>query len=269
MTYRNDIMRPCSLLQNTSPSSGEMAAPLAHPKEEAAEEKSMALNWSEHPGCFERHLQRKYGNPLFPPDARAVTQEQVDLARLIDWAEAEEVRQRFLSLAGRIAKAPESVPYAEALDVRKAIDDLLARAAEIGGPLKDDVPEFFRMYELAVQEMLAALHDKPDLAEQLRFALAVSTEKRKRFNNPFVAQLERKDTPIRPEEVIPSLLSETPETIRLMVEMVSDQPGALSVLRASVSELVANSAEARKILIRQPEKLMALGLSALGLRTSR
>jgi hypothetical protein len=39
------------------------------------------LEWSENPGCFERHLKRKQDNPLFPEPDRKVTQEQIDEAR--------------------------------------------------------------------------------------------------------------------------------------------------------------------------------------------
>jgi hypothetical protein len=218
------------------------------------------LIWSQNPGCFERHLQRKYRNPLFPPDVPTVAQEQIDQARVKDSLEAEEVRQRFWSLLHRVRDRDASVPCGEALNVRKEFDNLLSRTAEIGGPLHEVVPKLFEMYEAVVHDILASLYDHNDLEKQLRVALAFSAERRRLFNNSFVAQLRRMDTPIRPDEVIPSLLSETPETIRLMVEVLSDHPEAVAALQDSASKLMANSPEARNILLGQPEKLAALGL---------
>jgi hypothetical protein len=52
-----------------------------------------SIVWSDQPGCFERHLLRRYNNPLFPPDLQLVTQAQVDAARQRDLEE----RQAFLA----------------------------------------------------------------------------------------------------------------------------------------------------------------------------
>jgi hypothetical protein len=218
------------------------------------------LEWSRNPGCFERHLQRKCGNPLFPPEVRDVTQREIADARKRDSIEAEDARNRFLALIRRIAANPGTVPTTEALDVRKEFDDLLTRAAEIGDVLKDDMPEIFQMYESVVRDILASSNGHPDLGRKLGNALTLSAERRKLFNNSFVAQLRRPDTPIQPNEVVPSLLGETPNTIRLMVEMLSDQPEVVGVLQRATAELMANSSEVRNILRKQPEKLSALGL---------
>jgi hypothetical protein len=207
------------------------------------------LIWSQNPGCFERHLQHKSGNPLFPLEARTVTQEQIDHARTRDLLEAEELRQRFLSMG-------------KALDVRQGLDDALSRAAEVGGPLCEDVPEFVELYEAAVHDILASLHDNHDLDQQLRLGSAFSEEGRRKFNGSFVAQLRRADTPIRASEVIPSLLSETPETLRAMMEILSGYPESVAALRASASQLIATSQEARSTVLRRPEMLAILGLDS-------
>jgi hypothetical protein len=37
--------------------------------------------WSKNPGCFERHLQRRDGNVLFPLERRSVTNKSIEEAR--------------------------------------------------------------------------------------------------------------------------------------------------------------------------------------------
>ena len=65
--------------------------------------------WSDYPGCFERHLQRRDGNPLFPPERRIVTKKEIDEAKAKDLIEynqfAEKVKIFSTSLQG-MGKAP-------------------------------------------------------------------------------------------------------------------------------------------------------------------
>jgi hypothetical protein len=39
------------------------------------------ISWSNIPGCFARHLQRKRINPLFPVNKRSITQDEAKRAR--------------------------------------------------------------------------------------------------------------------------------------------------------------------------------------------
>jgi hypothetical protein len=41
-------------------------------------------------------------------------------------------------------------------------------------------------------------------------------------NSPFVAQMLRTDTPIKSEDVVPALLCETPETIRIAMKVIDN-----------------------------------------------
>src|SRR4030066_2395679 len=45
--------------------------------------------WSDSPGCFERHLQRREGNLLFPPGRRIITRNEIEEAREKDRNEQE------------------------------------------------------------------------------------------------------------------------------------------------------------------------------------
>src|SRR5271169_6485620 len=85
------------------------------------------LVWSANPGCFERHLQRRVGNPLFPASSRYVTQVEIDGARARDSREAEIVRNEFVGLCRRIAQM-KVLPFQEAHEVERATDQLLTRA---------------------------------------------------------------------------------------------------------------------------------------------
>jgi hypothetical protein len=54
-----------------------------HP-EDAFFENGQMIVWSEHPGCFERHLQRRYKNILFSPERRLISKKDIEDARQRD-----------------------------------------------------------------------------------------------------------------------------------------------------------------------------------------
>lgn len=91
---------------------------------------------------------------------------------------------------------------------------------------------------------------------QLDVALAKSEKYQTTFANPFLAQMNRKDTPILSNEVVPSLLTEDVGTVRLVSSTLDAQ------LRKETYDLaVGIVTEAQKngyMLAQAEEKLEAL-----------
>src|SRR5437879_5488623 len=54
------------------------------------------IAWSSRPGCFERHLQRRHNNPLFPPSRRIVTQEEVTAAHIADLRNRQDFMAKYI-----------------------------------------------------------------------------------------------------------------------------------------------------------------------------
>jgi len=167
------------------------------------------LKWSQVPGCFERHLQRREGNALFPIERRKVSRAEVTTAQERDQRD----QDRFIATVKRLgADLEDSEARNPGSTVRdssylKKVQDLLEEAASIGG---GRVQNAIRILEPIEENMIQNLNrSMPAATELLQEATALSMTAR----NTFLAQSTRKDTPMLPEEEIPSILSEDFETI--------------------------------------------------------
>jgi hypothetical protein len=107
-----------------------------------------------------------------------------------------------------------------------------------------------------VADLYAAFKGNEKLTEALKTAEAYRWSSNERLLNPFIRQMQR----MEPVDLTPAVLSEDLETIRVVVEMLSNTSG-LEATRTDVIRLMNESPEARKLLLQQPEKLRALGVS--------
>jgi hypothetical protein len=71
-----------------------------HPEDAFFENGEMVI-WSEYPGCFERHLQRRYKNVLFPPERRCISKKDIEDAR----QKVQSVLKQGASIGGNIQDA--------------------------------------------------------------------------------------------------------------------------------------------------------------------
>ena len=114
--------------------------------------------WSDKPGCFERFLQRRYKNPLFPKIERRVTAKEIAQAKAKDKADAGVLRKDYLALTKKITKLPDLITVKEARKNREDVDMLLQRCAEIGGGNVEDINK--ELIELRSSKELTA-HPQP------------------------------------------------------------------------------------------------------------
>jgi hypothetical protein len=185
---------------------------------EESQPQNQDLRWSANPGCFERHLQRKHNNLLFPEFARVITQDQITQARDRDQADALELLEDVKGVQVEVMK--QASPSLAALDrIRQRIDDLLERAAQVGGDISNEMVKMLNDTRASVMDVWRAGIGGNDKA--LRALEHAETLQRSRalvVNNPFVAQMGR----IKSEDVVPALLCESPETIRIAMQFMDD-----------------------------------------------
>ena len=161
--------------------------------------------WSKVPGCFERHLQRRDGNILFPPERRHVSKEEIAQSRKRDEMDKERFLKEILEFEAEI-RNPLYVDDESAL---QKIQAFLDEAASIGG----DIGHVIKMLEDLEDKTMKYLNEKTleksHLLEETH-SLGVA------HRTPFLRQSFRKDTPILQSEEVPTLLSEDLATISVV-----------------------------------------------------
>jgi hypothetical protein len=167
--------------------------------------------WSEIPGCFERHLQRKNGNLLFPLERRTVSKEEIAEARRKDEIDQDKFIEKVRKLGAELENMEDTCPLstlqgASSLQIFHA---LLEEAASIGGNIQSAIHSLETTEQKIIQWLKTSF---PEMKEELERWKSLSMTAR----IPFMAQLKRKDTPILEDEQVPALLSEDFATIAVI-----------------------------------------------------
>ena len=219
----------------------------------------IGISWSDDPSCFERHLQRKYRNPLFPADKRNVTQHEVDLAKQRDDKDATELFDEYKKFMDSIANLPSQASVEECVVLIQKIDKLIERYAEIGGSVgREAIAKLSQLRKMLANSTERALIDNnaQDILNKLREAEQLNQSYTLLYNNTFLAQMHRKDTPIIPEDVVPALLSEGPDTISTVMKTLGNNR---NVIRQGCIQFLNDAKAGGTIIPQLDEKLSALG----------
>jgi hypothetical protein len=179
--------------------------------------KGTTNRWRDVPGCFERHLQRKEGNPLFPASERQPSDDAIERARAKDVADLEKFKAEvnaFLQSGAESLKRMTTVGNMGDFQ-RTQVIPLLCRVAGLG----EVGVGLFKTLEKCRGHLHKAIADAVGGEEgQKLFRSFEELEERSRFQyNLFLAQASREDTPI-PAAYLPALLSESFDTIKEYIE---------------------------------------------------
>lgn len=155
-------------------------------------------------GCHERHLFRRRQNPLFPRDRQHVSRKDIDFARRRDEAERSALRRQTLKVLQPLMEGGDFVDGRTAIDLLEQVHKLIELVYQYDQGLEQEVAALQHGYqvlsqsirEVRSQEHAAAL-DAAALTLQRQTAM---------FRAPLCATLSRPDSPMRPDEVVPSVV---------------------------------------------------------------
>lgn len=208
----------------------EEALSVFRPMIEAVEFDAKSLpnwKWSTRPGAAERHLQRRYSNPLFPLHRQMVTAYDVHEARLADHQALQDIRNELNELSRAFFDKPALplnwLPYLGGY--LEQVDRLDERRLAAGGQntslgdaiaaLRADILATWRAQIQKNRHSLDAL-DQDEARKADRRALLYGCD--------WTAQLLSHGSLIPPEEVVPALLSESPTELEKAVAGLRAEP---------------------------------------------
>ena len=205
----------------------------------------MSLKFSNQPGPRERHLQRKYKNPLFT-SGDSITEENVLNAREQDEIELNHFLRYFRDLVQEAIDLKSNADSDVVLDIKERLDKCFVHCCALPGDHSDIKAAVNKLVEVimkavrqgAANDPLAQSKlDEEDLARRMHNELA---------EHILVADLLLPDSPIAEDELVATLLSETTDSLEAALSMFDAEH--ISDIFETASALLAELDQAGKAL---------------------
>lgn len=171
----------------------------------------MTIQFSERPGAWERHLRRKYRNPLFPDPA--IGPERLREARERDADERRRFEGEFRRLMEKAAALRPGEGSEAVLRLKEELEMAYERCAGLAGDTAPFREALGRLIEAIMQAVRAGAGADPPARQELEQEAAARALHFELLAVPLVADLLRPDSPIAAAELVPTLLGEGPEAL--------------------------------------------------------
>jgi hypothetical protein len=184
----------------------------------------MSSIFSEKPGAKERHLKRKFNNPLFVN--QLINPMDIQDARQKD---AEEVDQFMNSFRDLVQKAVELDANAEAdivLKLKEQLDKSYEQCSGLAGDQSEIKEMLKRLLKLIMQSMWKGIgndtqaHSKLEMEEQARESHFLLLE------HPLISDLLSPVSCIGEDELVATLLSESSDAVKIAMQIFAPEQQA-------------------------------------------
>lgn len=166
-----------------------------------------AIRFSPQPGAYERHLQRKYHNPLFPASQQNLLQAEVEQACQRDQQDLKAFQEAFEETVKQAAQLNGSVDSEIILDLKDKLEQLYITSSSLAGDLSAYQDALLKLIRVCMQmirngasndQIALRKLDEEDQARTVYFAM---------LESPLVAELMRGNEIIQVDELVPTVLS--------------------------------------------------------------
>lgn len=212
--------------------------------------------WSTKPGAFERHLQRRHNNPLFPNDRQQVSAADVYYARVKDAQALVEVRRGLSSVFDELRKGDLPIDWHPYLNgMREQLDELYEQLQRAGGD--SELEQAWRQLREVIIKTWRTASGNTDALDRAEALVRQNWE----ISTQWTYQVSSPAQSIPPEEVTCSLLSESLEDIVKSVERLGHSNEVWSGVRSEALRCVMQALAAGNEVPQHRQKLAALGVT--------
>lgn len=218
------------------------------------------LRWSADPGAREAYLIKRWNNSYFVPSRRSVSTEELFEAQKADGDRYLLAQSLLSGLAKEIGELPSPMTVADLHKIRTDLDELIRFAVSVGGPAKTIAVQADRIRDTVVMTIREAYSGDSEALEKIEKADTYHKDHVRKFYLPIMAEILGTDRTTPDEELIPSLVSENPATIAIVLESMPEEDRA--VTQAAALKLILEALEGGYIDPQIDEKLAILSADA-------
>jgi len=175
------------------------------------------------PGCFERHIQRRYNNPLFTDYARTQAVDDLYQARKQDEQDAQLFHEAFQGLLNDMIDLPDKEDTEIILRQKARIDQIYTQCASLGGDHSREKEALNKLNEVLMTAIRNAAGNDPQAMEELSREQAAREIHLNLLEYPLVADLLRTDCPVAEDELVATLLSEEAATLGTIMTLFDQE----------------------------------------------
>ena len=183
----------------------------------------MTLQFNTESGPHERQLRRKYQNPLFAEAGEDISQQDLELARQQDQAELRQFLQEFQSLVQQAVNLKPNTDSQIILELKEGLDQCYTRCCAMPGDhsqIKTAINQLIQVIMKAIRQ--GAANDPVALSKLEEEDIARQTHQ-SLHDHMLIVDLLLPDSPISETELLPTLLSETPEAMQATLSLLETE----------------------------------------------
>ena len=196
----------------------------------------MSQMFSERPGARERHLQRKYGNPLFGQPV--IDLMDIQQARQQDQQELRAFMVQFRSLVEQAAALESNAEADVILGLKEQLDKTYEQCSGLAGDQSEVKAMLKRLLQVIMQAMWQGVGQDLQAHSKLQMEAEARESHFALLEHSLIADLLRPDSPIEENELVPTLLSDSAEAVKLAMQLFG--PEQQAALCQSADELLSS-----------------------------
>ena len=178
-----------------------------------------SIKFSAQPGAYERHLQRKYNNPLFPDSDQHLLDKEVEQAREKDHQDLRAFFDAFQDTVQEAVELSDSVESDVLLDLKEKLERLYVQSTSLAGDLGQHQEALQKLLSVCMAGILKGAEQDQAALKKIQDELTARDVFFTLLKTPLVSQLLRGDDIIHESELIPSILSESADSLPQVLEL--------------------------------------------------
>ncbi|MEM7257743.1 MAG: hypothetical protein AAF404_10180, partial [Pseudomonadota bacterium] len=180
-----------------------------------------AMEFSEWPGAWERHIIRRQEFPMFFIDSASPTLRELAHAQLLDKSELAQLETELAQLVSRCSEITESADINAIRDIKTDLDRCYDTACGMCADLNEQKEALTLLNEVITTAIRRTLRDDDEHARLLLIKQeSVRMRHLTRLTYPIVCDLLRDTSPIPETEFAAAMLSETDEAFTVALEVL-------------------------------------------------